>query len=135
MHNLLPMALTTSALPAAQIGTKSRLATAPAALVAPLPAATAPVDTPAQATAADDGMMTLAATCAFFGGDKPLNPSTLYRGIKAGRYPKPVHVGPNSSRWVRSECQSARQKLIAARDGARASEAAIAPAHPRCGAA
>jgi hypothetical protein len=66
----------------------------------------------------DVEMMTQAATCAFFGGDKPLHPSTLYRGIKAGRYPKPVHIGPNTARWVSSECHVARQKLIEApRDG------------------
>jgi predicted DNA-binding transcriptional regulator AlpA len=67
------------------------------------------------AEASDNEMMTLGATCAFFGGDRPLNASTLYRGIKAKRYPAPVRVGPNSSRWVRSECLAARQKLIAAR--------------------
>jgi hypothetical protein len=89
MHNTQPMALSTPG-PA--------LAVAPTALAPAFPVAT--------------DMMTLAATCAFFGGDKPLNPSTLYRGIKKGRYPKPCHVGPNSSRWVRSECQEARQKLI-----------------------
>jgi len=92
MHNTQPMALSTSTL----------------ALAARAPAVVAPA--PAISSAAD--MMTLRATCAFFGGDRPLNPSTLYRGIKAGRYPKPVHVGPNSSRWVRSECDAARKKLI-----------------------
>ena len=76
-----------------------------------------PAIEPLAPPAADD-MMTLGATCAFFGGDKPLNPSTLYRGIKAKRYPAPVRVGPNSSRWVRSECHAARQKLIEARDAA-----------------
>lgn len=71
-----------------------------------------------------DEMMTLRATCAFFGGDKPLNPSTLYRGIKALRYPPPVRVGPNLSRWLRSECRAAREALIAARATPRAFEAA-----------
>jgi hypothetical protein len=27
------------------------------------------------------------AVCQFFGGTKPLNPATLYRGIRKGRYP------------------------------------------------
>jgi predicted DNA-binding transcriptional regulator AlpA len=40
------------------------------------------------------------ATCRFFGGTKPLNPATLYRGIRKGRYPKPIKVGPGSSRWL-----------------------------------
>jgi hypothetical protein len=36
----------------------------------------------------------------FFGGDWPIHYyySTLYRGIAVGRYPKPVHVGPNIPR-------------------------------------
>jgi predicted DNA-binding transcriptional regulator AlpA len=36
--------------------------------------------------------------CRFFGGSRPINAATLYRGIRKGRYPKPVHVGPGSSR-------------------------------------
>jgi hypothetical protein len=31
------------------------------------------------------------------GGTKPINPATLYRNIRAGRYPKPIKVGPGSS--------------------------------------
>ena len=38
--------------------------------------------------------------CQFFGGTKPLDPATLYRGIRKGRYPKPVHAGSGSSRWL-----------------------------------
>ena len=45
--------------------------------------------------------------CVFFGGNKPLDPSTLYRVIRLGRYPQPVKVG-GSSRWLRSELESAR---------------------------
>ena len=30
--------------------------------------------------------------CRFFGGSRPLNPATLYRGIRAGHFPKPVKV-------------------------------------------
>ena len=63
-----------------------------------------------------DEMMTLSATCAFFGGDKPIHYSTLYRGIAVGRYPKPVHIGPNSARWLKSECAKAMQAMIRARD-------------------
>jgi hypothetical protein len=66
--------------------------------------------------AGDNEMMTVVATCIFFGGDRPLNPATLYRGIKAGRYPRPIHLGSRISRWLRSECEVAREKLIAARD-------------------
>jgi predicted DNA-binding transcriptional regulator AlpA len=53
--------------------------------------------------------------CRFFGGDKPIDPSTLYRNIKAGRYPRPVKVGPGSSRWLRSECETALQSMVEGR--------------------
>src|SRR5271170_6544666 len=43
-------------------------------------------------------------TCCFFGGSRPINPATLYRGIRQGRYPRPVHTSPGGSRWLRSEC-------------------------------
>jgi len=64
-----------------------------------------------------DVMMSRSETCVFFGGpERPIHYSTLYRGIAAGRYPEGVRVGPNSVRWLRSECREARQKLIDARD-------------------
>jgi predicted DNA-binding transcriptional regulator AlpA len=44
------------------------------------------------------------AVCAFFGG---IHHSTLYRGIRKGWYPPPIKVGPNTSRWFRSECWEA----------------------------
>jgi predicted DNA-binding transcriptional regulator AlpA len=50
--------------------------------------------------------------CRFFGGSKPIDASTLYRGIRLGRYPKAVKVGPGSSRWLRSECEASLQMLI-----------------------
>jgi hypothetical protein len=82
-----------------------------------------------------DEMMTRSATCAFFGGDRPIHYSTLYRGIAEGRYPKPVRVSPNSSRCLRSECQAARDKLVAERDGTAVPKAADgkadAPQAPR----
>ena len=34
--------------------------------------------------------------CRYFGGSRPLNPATLYRGIRQGRYPKPVKVWFNA---------------------------------------
>jgi predicted DNA-binding transcriptional regulator AlpA len=55
------------------------------------------------------------AVCQFFGGTKPLDPATLYRGIQKGRYPKPVKVGPGSSRWLREECEAALQSMISGR--------------------
>jgi predicted DNA-binding transcriptional regulator AlpA len=55
------------------------------------------------------------AVCLFFGGTKPLDPATLYRGIKKGRYPAPVKVGPGSSRWLRSECEATLRSMAEVR--------------------
>jgi predicted DNA-binding transcriptional regulator AlpA len=54
------------------------------------------------------------AACAFFGGTRPINAATLYRGIRRGRYPRPVKVG-GSSRWLRSECEAALQAMVEGR--------------------
>jgi hypothetical protein len=53
----------------------------------------------------------------FFGGDKPLHVSTLYRGVHSGRYPPPVYVSDNIVRWVGHECHAARQRMLSARAG------------------
>jgi predicted DNA-binding transcriptional regulator AlpA len=55
------------------------------------------------------------AACAFFGGTRPLNAATLYRGIRKGRYPAPVKVGPGSSRWLRDECEAVLQAMVQGR--------------------
>jgi hypothetical protein len=60
--------------------------------------------------------MTRAAVLRFFGGDQPLHVSTLYRGVTAGRYPKPVRVSGNNVRWLKAECEAAAQRMLAARD-------------------
>ncbi len=52
--------------------------------------------------------------CRFFGGTKPINPATLYRGISAGKYPLPVKDGARS-RWLKSECEAVLRRLIAER--------------------
>lgn len=62
-----------------------------------------------------DDLLDLKAVCRFFGGTKPLHPATLYRGIAAKRYPAPIHVGPNASRWLPGECAAALQAMIAGR--------------------
>jgi predicted DNA-binding transcriptional regulator AlpA len=53
--------------------------------------------------------------CRWFGGTKPIDPATLYRGIRKGLYPKPLKTSPNSSRWLRSECDAALQAMVRAR--------------------
>jgi predicted DNA-binding transcriptional regulator AlpA len=53
--------------------------------------------------------------CKFFGGSRPLNAATLYRGIRKGHFPKPVKVGPGSSRWLRAECEAALRAMAEVR--------------------
>jgi predicted DNA-binding transcriptional regulator AlpA len=56
-----------------------------------------------------------AEVCRRLGGSKPIDPATLYRGIKAKRYPAPLKIGPNSSRWLRSEIESTLEAVKGAR--------------------
>lgn len=53
---------------------------------------------------------------AYFGGDKPLHISTLYRGINTGIYPGPITISGNGVRWLASECRDALQRMIGGRD-------------------
>jgi predicted DNA-binding transcriptional regulator AlpA len=62
-----------------------------------------------------DELLDLRAVCRLFGGTRPINPATLYRGIRVGRYPAPVKVGPGSSRWLKAECDEALAAMIAGR--------------------
>ena len=55
------------------------------------------------------------AVCSLLGGTKPINVSSLYRGIRMGRYPRPLKVGPGSSRWLASECRDALARMMEAR--------------------
>jgi predicted DNA-binding transcriptional regulator AlpA len=68
-------------------------------------------------SAASEDLLDIDEVCVFFGGTKPLNPSTIYRGL-GKRYPYPVKVGPNTNRWLRSECEAAKREMVAARDDA-----------------
>jgi len=44
------------------------------------------------------------AACRVLGGESsPIHRSTLRRGVNAGRYPKPIKVGPGTNRWRLSE--------------------------------
>jgi predicted DNA-binding transcriptional regulator AlpA len=65
----------------------------------------------------DDLLLDEAETCRFIGGSKPINPATLWRGIKAGRYSKPIRISAQAVRWIRGELRRDRQRMIAARDG------------------
>jgi predicted DNA-binding transcriptional regulator AlpA len=46
-----------------------------------------------------------------------IHPATLHRGIRQGRYPKPVKVGPGSSRWLRSEIEACLRAMVEGRHG------------------
>ena len=61
-------------------------------------------------------LLTIRDVCRLFGGSShPIDASTLYRGIKARRYPAPIKIGPGSSRWLRTECEAALAAMIAGR--------------------
>jgi predicted DNA-binding transcriptional regulator AlpA len=60
----------------------------------------------------DFELWSIETVCRYFGGTKPLNPSSIYRGIKLGIYPPSRKVGPNSRRWLPSECRAARNALL-----------------------
>jgi hypothetical protein len=51
--------------------------------------------------------------CTIIGGDKPINKSTLYRGVKQGLIPAPIHPSPGISRWVTAELLAAIKRKAA----------------------
>jgi predicted DNA-binding transcriptional regulator AlpA len=63
----------------------------------------------------NDPLLDRPEVCRFFGGSRPIDPATLYRGIREGRYPAPVKIDPGSSRWLRSECEAALVAMVEAR--------------------
>jgi predicted DNA-binding transcriptional regulator AlpA len=68
--------------------------------------------------ASDDGaqeLMAKPAVLKMFGGTKPINSATLYRGMAQGRFPRPIKIGPKTSRWLRSECEAKLREIIANR--------------------
>jgi predicted DNA-binding transcriptional regulator AlpA len=59
-------------------------------------------------------LLSMREVCFLFGGSKPINPATLYRQIRKGTLPKPIHVG-GSSRWLREECEQVLQAMVEVR--------------------
>jgi predicted DNA-binding transcriptional regulator AlpA len=51
---------------------------------------------------------------AFFGR---ISRVTRWRYVKTGRIPAPIMLSKRAARWVRSECEAAREKMIKERDG------------------
>src|SRR5215475_11683004 len=67
----------------------------------------------------DDDLIDVHEACREIGGElSPIDPSSLYRGIKAGRYSKPIRVGAQSVRWIRGELRSDIERMKAERDSA-----------------
>jgi predicted DNA-binding transcriptional regulator AlpA len=60
-------------------------------------------------------LLTLREVCAFFGGSRPLHPSTAWRWVKSGQLPKPIKVGRGTARWLRSELDAALQRSMEGR--------------------
>lgn len=57
-----------------------------------------------------------ATACKIIGGAKtPIHRSTLWRGINAGRFPKPLKIGPGTNRWYTSELIEFIERAAAAR--------------------
>jgi hypothetical protein len=59
----------------------------------------------------DDGLYDINIVRAFFGGSKPLNAATIYRGIPTF-YPPPTRVSPKTSRWEGRALKEAKRLLI-----------------------
>jgi predicted DNA-binding transcriptional regulator AlpA len=51
--------------------------------------------------------------CRLFGG---IHRATLYRHVRLGHFPKPIHVG-RLSRWLRDEVEDVLAGMVRARKG------------------
>jgi predicted DNA-binding transcriptional regulator AlpA len=66
-----------------------------------------------------DDLLDVYEACRLIGGSRPINPATLWRGVKDGRYSKPIKISRQAVRWKRSELQRDIERMIAERDGER----------------
>lgn len=64
-----------------------------------------------------DDLLDIYEACKFIGGSKPINPATLWRGIKAGRFSKPIKIGGQAVRWRRIDLEADITRMVAERDG------------------
>jgi predicted DNA-binding transcriptional regulator AlpA len=54
--------------------------------------------------------------CAVLGGpETPIHRSTLWRGIRAGRYPKPIKVSARACRWRLDELLAVIERAVSDR--------------------
>lgn len=56
----------------------------------------------------------ISGACKLVGGESsPIHPATYYRGVRAGRYPRPVKVAPNIARVSKRKLVEALAKITA----------------------
>ncbi|MER8553621.1 hypothetical protein [Mesorhizobium sp. M0019] len=69
----------------------------------------------------DDDLVDEAIACRLIGGSNtPIHRSTLWRGINAGRYPRPLKISASTNRWRVGELRKALEQFAAERDKAAA---------------
>jgi predicted DNA-binding transcriptional regulator AlpA len=62
----------------------------------------------------DDDLIPAGVACKLLGGsDAPIDQSTLYRWVKAGKISPPVKLGRNTARYRRSVILADRERLLA----------------------
>ena len=61
----------------------------------------------------DDDLMDVDELARMFGN---VSRATIWRGVRTGRFPKPIKLGPFISRWLRREAQAYLDRLTRARD-------------------
>ena len=60
-----------------------------------------------------DEAITVKQACRILGGDEaPIAPCTYYRGVKAGRYPAPGRIGPNTARVSKNAVLAIRDRAL-----------------------
>lgn len=65
-----------------------------------------------------EDLVPVTVACQLIGGrETPITASCLYKGIKSGRFPAPIKLGPGTSRWRRSEILAVLDLAAAQRDG------------------
>jgi hypothetical protein len=61
-------------------------------------------------------LVTVPRACQIIGGDRaPIDPSTYYRGVKAGIYPPTIPVGPQAVRVSQKQLRPALRHLAESR--------------------
>lgn len=76
---------------------------------------TPPAEVGARTAPTELKIVTAAEACAILGGSqKPIHRSTLWRGIRDGRYPRPIKIPFN--RWIVDELHEVHRAAIVVRD-------------------